>query len=144
MLDDILWNSGNWIPNTLVDAPALRGDYHHSVSQTASKDHAGESKVIAVSVEEKVSDVIRTYPHLKVFLKSRSKDPDARIRDLTISTRERNQLLYEIIAARRQELLTSRRAEGRSLSPPRSRLRLTLTDRDTRDLCNDGRKGVSR
>jgi hypothetical protein len=144
MLDDMLWNSGSWLPNTLAGAPVLRGDYHHSGPQTASIDHTGESTVITASVEERVSDLIRSYPRLKVFLKSRPKDPNARIRDLTISTRERNQLLYQIIAARRQELLTSGRAEPRLLSAPWLRMRLAPTDPVARDWDNDWPKDLSR
>ena len=143
MSDDILWDSSSWIPNTLLDAPVFRGNYHHCVSQTVCEDQARDSTVIAASVEEKVSDLIRSYPDLKVFLKSCPKDPDARIRDLTISTSDRDQLLHEIIAARRQEPHTSARPERRSMSPPRSPMRLTATDRDARDGRNDGPKGIS-
>ena len=144
MLDDLLRDSGSWFSNTLVDAPVFGGKYHHSVSPAASEDQVRSSAVIVASVEEKVSDLVRTYPHLRSLLKSGSNNPDARIRDLTISTGERDQLLHEILAARRQELHTSANLGGRSMSPPRSRMRLAAADHDARDPCNDGLKGLSR
>jgi hypothetical protein len=101
----------------------LRGVYHDKVLPDLSEDHARQSPVVAASVEEKVSDLIRSFPHLAAFLKTHSNDESARIRDLAISTKERNQLLYQLIAARRQQLLTSGRTEGRSRSAHGSRLR---------------------
>ena len=118
-----LSNSGSWIRSGLVDTTVLRGAYHYNILPNRSKDHARESTVVAASVEEKVSDLIRSFPHLAAFLKSHSNDESARIRDLAISTKERNQLLYQLIAARRQQLLTSGRTEGRSRSAHGSRLR---------------------
>jgi hypothetical protein len=78
---------------------------------------------VAVSVEEKVSDLIQSYPHLKVLLKSHSRDGNARLRDLAISSQERDQLLLQIIAARRQQQRASgatvpARLTARSLQPP--------------------------
>jgi hypothetical protein len=118
-----LSNSGSWIQSRFVDTTVLRGASHYSVLRDPSEDNARDSPVVAASVEEKVSDLIRSFPHLEAFLKSHSNDENARIRDLTISPRERNQLLYQLIAARRQQLLTSGRTEGRSLSARGSWLR---------------------
>ncbi len=118
-----LSNPGSWIRSRLVDTRVLRGASHFSVLRDPSEDHARHSPVVAASVEEKVSDLIRSFPHLEAFLKSHSNDQNARIQDLAISTRERNQLLYQLIAARRQQLLTSGRTEGRSLTARGSRLR---------------------
>ncbi len=108
--------SASWKESRLVDTTVMRGIYHDSVLRDASEDHASESRVVAASVEEKVSDLIRSFPHLEAFLKCRSNNRNARIRDLAISTRERNQLLYQLIAARRQQLFTSGKTERRSLT----------------------------
>ena len=116
-------NSASWMQIGLVDTRVLRGVYHDKVLPDLSEDHARQSPVVSASVEEKVSDLIRSFPHLEAFLKSHSNDQNARIQDLAISTRERNQLLYQLIAARRQQLLTSGRTEGRSLTAHGSRLR---------------------
>jgi hypothetical protein len=62
------------------------------------------SPVVGVSVEERISDLIQSYPHLAAFLRSHAKEPNARIRDLAISNQEREQLLFQIMAARRQQL----------------------------------------
>ena len=87
----------------LVDTKVTRGTYHYSIPSAASEVSSNVLPGIAVSVEEKVSDLIQSYPHLEAFLKSHSKDTNARIRDLAISSQERDQLLYQIIAARRQQ-----------------------------------------
>jgi len=116
-------NSGSWIRSRLVDATVLRGAHHYSGRPDLSEDHARQSPVVSASVQEKVSDLIRSFPHLEAFLKSHSHGRNARIRDLAISTRERNQLLCQLIAARRQQLLTSGRTEGRSSSARGSRPR---------------------
>lgn len=107
--DDKKSNSGNWNLSAFVETSILRGFDHYDVPRAVNEDNSRISPVISVSVEEKVSDVVRSYPHLKAFVKSRTKGPDSRIRDLEISTKERNQLLCQIIAARRQEMLTSTR-----------------------------------
>ncbi len=96
-----LSNSDCWIRSRLVDTTILRGAYHYNSLQVLREDHARQSPVVAASVEEKVSDLIRSFPHLEAFLKSHSSHENARIRDLAISTKERNQLLYQLIATRR-------------------------------------------
>ena len=109
----------------LVDTKVTRDTYHYSVPRAASEVGPKVSPGIAVSVEEKVSDLIQSYPHLEAFLKSHSKDPNARIRDLAISSQERDQLLYQIIAARRQQLpafgMTGRRSQVATSSQFRAR-----------------------
>ena len=97
-------NFGGWVQVGLVDTRVTRNPYHYSVPRATSEASPSVSPGIAVSVEEKVSDLIQSYPHLEAFLKSHSKDANARIRDLAISSQERDQLLYQIIAARRQQL----------------------------------------
>jgi len=116
-------NQGGWLPAALVGTTVLRDAYHYSVPQAAGADAVGRSPVVAASVEEKISDLIRSYPHLAAFLRSHAKDPNARIRDLEISTKERDHLLYEIIAARRQQLFTLGNAGRISLATRDSRLR---------------------
>ena len=141
MSDDILWNSGSWIPNALVDAPVSRCYHRHNIPQADRKDQDGESTVITASVEEKVSELLLNFPQLRAFLKSPPKDPNARVRDLTISTSERDQLLHQIIAARREALFASGRSEGGSISPLHPRKHLTFPHHGLR---NDEPKGVSR
>ena len=97
-------NFGGWLRVGLVDTKVTRNTYHYSVPRATSEVGPKVSPGIAVSVEEKVSDLIQSYPHLEAFLRSHSKDMNARIRDLAISSQERDQLLYQIIAARRQQL----------------------------------------
>jgi hypothetical protein len=118
-----LSNSAGSIQSGFVDPTVWRGASHYSVLRDPSEDNAPDSPVVAASAEEKVSDLIRSFPYLKAFLKSHSNGQNARIRDLAISTRERNHLLCQLIAARRQQLLTSGRTEGRPLSARSSRLR---------------------
>jgi hypothetical protein len=72
-----------------------------------SDGRSNVSPGVAVSIEEKVSDLIQSYPHLQTLLKSHSMDGDARLRDLAISSQERDHLLLQIIAARRQQQLAS-------------------------------------
>jgi len=79
----------------------------YAVPRASGEASKKVSPVVAVSIEEKVADLIQTYPHLQAFLKSHAKDPNARIRDLTISSQERDQLLYQIMAARRQQVPAS-------------------------------------
>lgn len=135
---------GDWTQSAVVDTCVLRRACHYSVPQTVSEDHEGESPVIAVSVEEKVSDLIRSYPHWGAFLKSHSKDANARIRDLEISTEERNHLLYEIIAARRQQLLASRSTGHTSFSAFGARLRPGSYDPGRKRLTRRWPKRASR
>ena len=122
--DDRVSNSDNWTQSGLVDTCVLRGVHHYSVPHAISEVRANVSPAVAASVEEKVSELIRSYPHLAAFLKSHSRGANARIRDLAISSKERDQLLYQIIAARRQQLLASGRTEGILLSVRGSRFRI--------------------
>jgi len=85
----------------------------YSVPRAMGENRTNVSPVVAVSIEEKVSDLIRAYPHLEPYLKSHSNDPNARIRDLAITGYERDQLLYQIIAARRQQV----QALGQTVPP---------------------------
>lgn len=110
--------SGSWMQSGLVDTTVLRDAFHYSVLQDVSSEQAGKLPVVAASVEEKVADLIRAYPHLEAYLKTHATKANARIRDLAISTRERNHLLYQIIAARRQQLMSSGTKEG---PPPSAR-----------------------
>jgi ribosomal protein S15P/S13E len=107
---------GSFIPTGFVDASVLRAPNRYSVPRDMGDGHTKPSPVVAVSIEEKVADLIRAYPHLEAFLKSHSKDPNARIRDLEISSQERDQLLYQIMAARRQQVPPSGNAGQTSLS----------------------------
>jgi len=107
----------------LVDTKVTRGTYHYSIPSAASEVSSNVLPGIAVSVEEKVSDLIQSYPHLEAFLKSHSKDTNSRIRDLAISSQERDQLLYQIIAARRQQLPVFGTTGRRSQSAPSSQFR---------------------
>jgi len=90
-----------------IDTSNSRGAYRYSVPRATGEGRSTVSPGIAVSIEEKVSDLVQSYPHLKPLLKSHSKDGNARLRDLAISSQDRDQLLFEIIAARRQQHLAS-------------------------------------
>jgi len=116
-------NFGGWLRVGLVDTKVTRDPYHYSVPRVASEVSTNVSPGISVSVEEKVSDLIQSYPHLEAFLRSHSKDANARIRDLAISSQERDQLLYQIIAARRQQLPVFGTTGRRSQSAPSSQFR---------------------
>ena len=48
----------------LVDTKVTRGTYHYSIPSAASEVSSNVLPGIAVSVEEKVSDLIQSYPHL--------------------------------------------------------------------------------
>jgi len=128
----------------LVDTKVTRDPHHYSVPRAASEVSPNVSPGIAVSVEEKVSDLIRSYPHLEAFLRSHSKDANARIRDLAISGQERDQLLYQIIAARRQQLptfgTTGRRSQSAGSWQSRARSYRSRRKRPARRLPT----GVSR
>lgn len=97
-------NFGAWTQAGFAETNVARDAYRYAVPSAVSEARPSVSPGIAASVDEKVSDLIRSYPHLESFLKSHSKDANARIRDLAISSQERDQLLYQIIAARRQQL----------------------------------------
>lgn len=100
-------DDGSWLQPEYMDTSASRNAYRYSVPHAASDGRSNVSAGVAVSIEEKVSDLIQSFPHLKTLLKSHSKDGDARLRDLAISSQERDQLLLRIIAARRQQQLAS-------------------------------------
>jgi len=95
-----------FIPSGFVDGSVLGAPNRYAVPRASSEASTKASPVVAVSIEEKVADLIQAYPHLGGFLKSHSHDPNARIRDLAISSGERDQLLYQIMAARRQQVPT--------------------------------------
>jgi len=100
-------NDGGWMQPEYVDTSVSRNPYRYSVPRAASDGRSNVSPGVAVSIEERVSDLIQSYPHLKTLLKSHSKDGDARLRDLAISSQERDRLLLQIIAARRQQQFAS-------------------------------------
>jgi len=109
-------DEGGWISSDYVDTSASRGASRYSVPRVMSEARSNVLPGVAVSIDEKVSDLIESYPHLKALLKSPSKTGSARLRDLEISSRERDHLLLQIIAARRQQQLAS------GASGPASRL----------------------
>jgi len=115
-------NFGGWRVG-VVDTKVTRDPYHYSVPRAANEVIPNVSPGISVSVEEKVSELIQSYPHLEAFLRSHSKDANARIRDLAISSQERDRLLYQIIAARRQQLPAFGTTVRRSQSALSSQLR---------------------
>jgi ribosomal protein S15P/S13E len=96
-------DDASWMQPEHVDTSVSRSAYRYSVPHAVSDGRSNVSPGVAVSIEEKVSDLIESYPHLKTLLKSHSKDGDARLRDLAMSSQERDQLLLQIIAARRQQ-----------------------------------------
>jgi hypothetical protein len=95
---------GNWMQTELADTGVSPNPHRYSVPHAMSDGQRNVSPGVGVSVEEKVSDLIQSLPHLEALLKSHSKNANDRIRDLAISSRERDQLLYQIIAARRQQV----------------------------------------
>ena len=109
-------NDGSWMQPEHIDTSASRNPYRYSVPHAVGDGRSNVSPGVAVSIEEKVSDLIQSYPHLKTLLKSHSKDGDARLRDLAISSQERDQLLLQIIAARRQQ----QRASGATRPAPQT------------------------
>jgi len=135
---------GSWIPTEFVDASVSRAPNRYSVPCDMGDICPKASPVIAVSIEEKVADLIQTYPHLEAFLKSHSKDPNARIRDLAISGQERDQLLYQIIAARRQQVPTSGNTGRTSASVDGSQFRARFYRPRRRRLAQGWPKGGSR
>jgi hypothetical protein len=100
-------DDASWMQPEHIDTSVSRSAYRYSVPHAVSDGRSNVSPGVAVSIEEKVSDLIQSYPRLKTLLKSHSKDGDARLRDLAISSQERDQLLLQIIAARRQQQLAS-------------------------------------
>ena len=100
-------DEGSWVQSDYTGHGISRGAYRYSVPRAASEGRSNVSPGVAVSIEEKVADLIESYPYLKAVLKSHSKDENARLRDLAISSQERDQLLLQIIAARRQQQLAS-------------------------------------
>ena len=93
----------SWLQPDYVGTGVSRGAPRYSVPRAGSNGSSNIAPGVAVSVEEKVSDLIQSYPHLKSLLKPHSGDGNARLRDLAISSQERDQLLLQIIAARRQQ-----------------------------------------
>ena len=135
---------GNWMQTEFVDTSVSRDPYRYSVPRAMSEVRTNVSPVVAVSVEEKVSNLIQSFPHLEAFLKSHSKDANARIRDLAISSQERDQLLYQIIGARRQQLPTSGKTGRSRLSARGSQFRSRLYQPRRRRLAQGWPKGVAR
>jgi hypothetical protein len=107
---------GRWMERGIVNVDAGGGLFQYAVPHARSEDLPPRpSPVVGVSVEERLTDLIQSYPHLAAFLRSHAKEPDARIRDLAISNQEREQLLFEIMAARRQQ----QRIQSGTQAPPR-------------------------
>ncbi len=100
-------DEGGWMQSDYVDTSISRSAYRYSVPRALGETRSNVSPGVAVSIEEKVADLIESYPHLKALLKFHSKDGNVRLRDLAISSQERDQLLLQIIAARRQQQLAS-------------------------------------
>ena len=122
--DGEMSDSSDWMGSGPIDISGFTDDaYPYSIPHAAGKAHAHVSPVVAVSVEEKVSDLIQSYPHLEAFLKSHAKDANARIRDLAISDKERHQLLVQIIGVRRQQVVESVKTRQISISGHGSRFR---------------------
>ncbi len=113
MLDE-----GSWMQSDYMGTSTSGGAYRYSVPRAMGEGRSNVTPGVAVSIEEKVSDLIECYPHLKALLKFHSKDGNARLRDLEISSQERDQLLLQIIAARRQQQLASG-ASGPASKPAR-------------------------
>jgi len=135
---------GSWTPTGFADTSVSRAPHRYSVPREMGDVATRPSPVVAVSIEEKVADLIQTYPHLEAFLKSHSKDPNARIRDLEISSRERDQLLYQIIAARRQQVPTSANIGRISPSANGSQFRARFYNPRRRKLAQGWPKNGSR
>ena len=108
---------GSWMQD-YVDTSSSLSAHRYSVPRAMSEGRSNVSPGVAVSIDEKVSDLIQSYPHLRVLLKSQSNNASARIRDLEISSHERDRLLLQIIAARRQQQLASG-ASGPASQPAR-------------------------
>ena len=123
LTDDEVSNSSVWIGSGPNDIIGFQNAYPYGIPRALGKADARVSPVIAVSVEEKVSDLIRSYPHLEAFLKPRAKGENARIRDLAISDKERDHLLVQIIGVRRQQAVASNRTKQISVSGHGSRMR---------------------
>jgi hypothetical protein len=98
---------GGWMQPEYVETSVSRSPYRYSVPHAVSDSRSNVSPGVAVSIEEKVSDLIRSYPHLKSLLNSHSRDGETRLRDLAISSQERDRLLLQIISARRQQQLAT-------------------------------------
>jgi hypothetical protein len=135
---------GSWIPTEFADASVSRAPNRYSVPRDMGDVSTKASPVVAVSIEEKVADLMHTYPHLEGFLKSHSNDPNARIRDLAISSQERDQLLYQIIAARRQQVPTTANTGRTSPSASGSHLHVRVYQPRRRKLAQGWPKGGSR
>ena len=107
----------SWSQPDFVDTSVLRGSSRYSVPHAGGDGRSQVSPGVAVSIDEKVSDLIQSYPVLRTLLKSHLRDGNARLRDLVISSQERDQLLLRIIAARRQQQLASGAAAPQSAHP---------------------------
>lgn len=107
---------GSWMERGIVNLDAGGGLFQYAVPHAPSEDLPPRpSPVVGVSVDERLSDLIQSYPHLAAFLRSHATEPEARIRDLAISNQEKEQLLFQIMAARRQQ----QRIQNGAETPPR-------------------------
>jgi hypothetical protein len=121
--DEEVSHSSDWVGSGRIAISGFRDGYPYSIPRAAGKADTYVSPVIAASVEEKVSDLIQSYPHLEASLKYHAMDTNTRIRDLAISDQEREQLLVQVIAMRRQQAAVASDTRRVTISAHGSRAR---------------------
>ncbi len=90
------------MPTTYVDSSVLRSFHRYGVPREEAGLEGKNSAVIAVSLDDKISDLVGLCPQIRFFLHAQPRTRYQRLRDLPLTEREREHLLYQIIAAKRQ------------------------------------------
>ena len=99
-----------WLPSVFIDSGILARMEGTGIPASGGAARGTHGRPICVSVYDEISSLVREFPALGDVFNHYRRDDEKRIKDLPISSAEKERLLYEILAMKKQ---SNRARKGR-------------------------------
>ncbi len=91
-----------WLPSVSIDSGILARMEGNGIPASGGAARGTHGRPICVSVYDEISSLVREFPALRDFFNHYRRNDEQRIKDLQISSAEKERLLYEILAMKKQ------------------------------------------
>jgi len=99
-----------WLPSVSIDSGILARMEGAGIPASGGAARGTHGRPICVSVYDEISSLVREFPALGDVFNHYRRNHEKRIKDLQISSAEKERLLYEILAMKKQ---SNRERKGR-------------------------------
>ena len=99
-----------WLPSVSIDSGILARMEGTGIPASGGAARGTHGRPICVSVYDEISSLVREFPAFRDVFNHYRRSDEKRIKDLQISSAEKERLLYEILAMKKQ---SNRERKGR-------------------------------